>query len=211
MNTVDSVQDAQLSQAGDDYEDKYRPDWVQEVNTVLERYGLRIRQILTWDDSIAAQVVYETDKYLKYYMTPRQPTEQKLYRLVYETLEVIDELEDTMNIFASSLFPYLNGEMIGDNEVTLTIKAVVNEELTSSRGTDVKPTVQFQERKKAWILNKSNAKLLAEEMGPETDNWRGRKVVLHAPWIEAFGKRMRSVRVKKVLPPASPNGSDEEE
>lgn len=206
---VDSVHDRQLAQAGDDYVDKYLPDWVNDINLFLANYGLSIRQLLTNSAGIAAQVVYQATSYTKYYMTPAQESEEALYRLVYETIEIITELEadDIMNIFSTPLFEYLSGEMLGENDVTLTIKEVKLEDLTNSRGTEKKPVVKFKERDKTWVLNRTNAKLLAESMGPETNDWIGSRVVLHAPMIDAFGKRMRSIRVKKILPTARKNGS----
>lgn len=205
---VDSVNDRRLAEAGDDYTDKYLPDWVSDINLFLANYGLHIRQLLTNSAGIAAQVVYRQTSYTKYYMTPFQATEEELYRLVYETIEILVDIDEDerMNIFSSALFPYLSGEMIGDGEVTLTIKDVVMEKLSNGKTTENKPVVKFKERDKGWVLNKSNAKALAEKLGAETDNWRGSRVVLHAPMIEAFGKQMRSVRAKKVIL-AAKNGS----
>jgi hypothetical protein len=121
---------------------------------------------------------------------------QELLAEVTEVLPTISE--DKMNIFGTSLFQYINGDMIGDKEVSKIIDRVVIEELSNGRDKADKPVVYFKDSKKGWVLNKSSARAIADVIGPETDNWRGASVVLTAEKIYAFGKQQNVIRVVRV-------------
>ncbi len=113
------------------------------------------------------------------------------------------DTENVMNIYSTDLFTYLAGDMIGANTITLTISGFSQEKMNSGRGGEqLKPCLHFKERSKLMVLNKTNAKMLAGELGPETDNWIGARVTIAAPVVDAFGKSARSLRVIKVEPPA---------
>jgi hypothetical protein len=59
----------------------------------------------------------------------------------------------------------------------LTIKAVKWEELHAPGGTITKPTVLFNEAKKALILNKTQAQQIAHVVGSEDfDDWPGHTI-----------------------------------
>ena len=107
-----------------------------------------------------------------------------------------------MNIYSTDLFKYLAGDMIGQNQVTLTIVSVSIEDMNSGKGgSQSKPCLHFKERDKMMVLNKTNATALAKELGPETDRWKGARITLEAPMIDAFGKQTRTLRITKVEPP----------
>lgn len=125
--------------------------------------------------------------------------------MLLDLISFFENSEEPMNIYSTDLFKYLAGDMIGQNQVTLTITAVSLEKMNSGRGGEqVKPCLHFQERDKVMVLNKTNAAAIAKELGPETDNWRGGRVTLSAPMIDAFGKQARSIRVTRVDPPDVP-------
>lgn len=109
-----------------------------------------------------------------------------------------------MNIFSTDLFKYLQGDMIGESRVKLTIANVTMEDIGGGGrgGTQSKPCLHFKEKDKTLILNKTNAVEIAQKLGPETDNWRGAVVTLVAPVIDAFGKQRRAVRIFEVQPAA---------
>ena len=146
----------------------------------------------------AVQFVFSPhESYEKYFCTRRS---RDFYALVAETISVLEVLP--VNIFSTALFEFLSGEMIGAKDVVLTIKDVEMQEMNNGKQEETKPVVTFQERDKKWVLNKTSARALADALGPETTAWQGRKVVLHAPVISAFGRTMRAIRVKSVLPAA---------
>lgn len=129
--------------------------------------------------------------------------------------DLCDSITDTImhlvegtnvNIFSSEMFEFLNGEMMPPDgrSITLTITKVVEETITSPRGESVKPIVSFAERKKRWILNKTAARKLAAQLGPETTNWIGASVELVGEMVKVGREQVRAVRVKSVSIPAQP-------
>ena len=120
-----------------------------------------------------------------------------------DLIAYFENVEDVMNIYSTDLFQYMAGDMIGQSTITLTIANVTMENMNSGKGgAQSKPCLRFKERDKLMVLNKTNAKTLAAILGPETDNWKGARVTIAAPIIDAFGKSARSLRVTDVQPPA---------
>ncbi len=124
-----------------------------------------------------------------------------LEALINEAIWTFDHTpkDSKMNIFSTELFQYISGDMIGSGSITLTIADVTMKSLSSQQGDETKPVVSFRDRDKELILNKTNARFLAKELGPETDNWRGMRIKLIAPEISAFGRMVRAVTINAVL------------
>ena len=115
----------------------------------------------------------------------------------FETVEEID----IMNIYSTDLFQFMAGDMLGQSTIALTIADVTMESMNSGKGgQQTKPCLRFKERSKLMVLNKTNAKTLAAILGPETENWKGARVTIAAPVIDAFGKSARSLRITDVQP-----------
>lgn len=130
-------------------------------------------------------------------------------------IDLCGSIEDTflhlvegtdVNIFASELFEFLSGEMMPPDgrSITLTITKVVEEKITSPRGEQVKPIVSFAERPKRLILNKTNARRIAAQLGPETANWVGAGLELVGEMVKVGREQVRAVRVKSVSIPNQP-------
>ena len=122
--------------------------------------------------------------------------------ILTDLIAYFENVEDVMNIYSTDLFTYMAGDMVGSSTITLTIANVTMENMNSGKGAQTKPCLRFQERDKLMVLNKTNAKTLAAILGPETDNWKGARVTIAAPIVDAFGKSARSLRVVDVQPPA---------
>jgi hypothetical protein len=73
----------------------------------------------------------------------------------------------------------------------LTIMSVTEEDM----GNRDKLVVSFVETPKRLPLNKTNAVQLSEELGDETDGWRGSKMVLGVEKTMFQGKRVDCIRV----------------
>jgi hypothetical protein len=179
------------------------------LNHLARRHDLEAVKVIQaiQGQGYAIQFVYrpaDNPSYEKWFVSVWRDDLGELFDMVRETLE-----SEEMNIFSTNLFEFLSGEMIGDKEITLTIQDVREEMIDSARGSDEKPVVSFVERKKKWVLNKTSARFLAETLGQETDNWRSHRVVLHAPYVVAFGRNVRALRIKDVLPPENSNGRRE--
>jgi len=143
----------------------------------------------------------DTDSCLQQRTAFGDVTDEVLQDLIvfFETVEEID----VMNIYSTDLFQYMAGDMIGQSTIVLTIADVTMESMNSGKGgQQTKPCLRFKERSKLMVLNKTNAKTLAAILGPETENWKGARVTIAAPVVDAFGKSARSLRVTDVQPPA---------
>lgn len=79
---------------------------------------------------------------------------------------------------------------------TLTIKSVELVDLEDDRGkTSKKGVIYFRETEKGLIVNKTNAILMAGMWGPETDDWVGHRLTLHAVQVQFGRERVLGVRV----------------
>lgn len=83
---------------------------------------------------------------------------------------------------------------LGDKKrVVLEIDRVEMEKM--GQPPEEKPVLYFKKAKRGLVLNKTNAYTIADMYGPETDNWKGKPVVLTVDTIYAFGEQMDVIRV----------------
>jgi hypothetical protein len=102
-----------------------------------------------------------------------------------------------MNIYKSSLFPFIQGDSLVGKPVTLTMKAVKMELVPTKPGeADEKPVLYFKESSKGLILNKTNAKTIAQLYGGETNDWTGKPIELYSERVKAFGQWFNAVRCR---------------
>lgn len=76
--------------------------------------------------------------------------------------------------------------------VDVIIEAVTTEVFENGE----KPVVTFRGRKKALVLNKTNAYAIGEEHGDDTDRWIGKRITLYPARVEYRGKFVDSIRVR---------------
>ena len=67
-------------------------------------------------------------------------------------------------------------------------------------GDDTKPVLYFQGKQKGIVLNKTNAMVIAQMYGPETDGWFGKPVTLISVWTDFQGKAVQAIRIKPAFP-----------
>ena len=60
---------------------------------------------------------------------------------------------------------------------------------------DTKPVLHFKDIEKKLILNKTNWKSLALCHGPDSDQWKGKRVVLRLVEVSAFDKTVDAIRI----------------
>lgn len=98
------------------------------------------------------------------------------------------------------LFPgrFIKSAQFNGRDVTMTIKAVVLEELEGIRGKQQKGIVSFEERPLQWVLNRTNASALKAMFGRETNGWVGKRVTLYpAPFRDlATDEETTAIRVR---------------
>lgn len=100
-----------------------------------------------------------------------------------------------MNI--DSAFPsnYLKASDLGDKSPVVTIDRIEVEPIGRDR--EMKPVIYFQGKEKGLVLNKTNAKKIAELTGSkDTDDWTGCQVRIYATETEFGGETVECIRVK---------------
>jgi hypothetical protein len=117
-----------------------------------------------------------------------------------------------MNI--DSAFPsnYLKASDLADKSPVVTIDRIDIEPI--GRDKEMKPVIYFQGKEKGLVLNKTNAKKIAELTGSkDTDDWTGCQIRIYASQTEFSGEMVECVRVKaagaqkaqtKPAPPPEP-------
>lgn len=104
-----------------------------------------------------------------------------------------------MNINSAYPSNYLKSADIIGHRVTVTMSHVAIEDV----GDDHKPVLYFQGKEKGMVLNKTNAAMIAEITGSdETEDWKGKAVVLHVAKVDFQGKRVDAIRVDHPAPGA---------
>ena len=100
-----------------------------------------------------------------------------------------------MNI--DSAFPsnYLKASDLGDKSPVVTIDRIEVEPI--GRDKEMKPVIYFQGKEKGLVLNKTNAKKIAELTGSkDTDDWAGCQVRIYATETEFGGETVECIRIK---------------
>ena len=100
-----------------------------------------------------------------------------------------------MNI--DSAFPsnYLKASDLGDKAPLVTIDRIEFESI--GRDKEMKPVIYFQGKEKGVVLNKTNAKKIAELLGSkDTDDWTGCQIRLYASQTEFAGEMVDCIRIK---------------
>ena len=87
----------------------------------------------------------------------------------------------------------------GRDDVTMTIKSIGIEEMRAQDDSTVKKPVLFFENSKTGkglVLNKTNARAIADKNGSNTDGWIGKKITIFPTTCMAFGKEVECLRIK---------------
>lgn len=115
-----------------------------------------------------------------------------------------------MNI--DSAFPsnYLKASDLGDAQPTVTIERIEVEPI--GRNKEIKPVLYFAGKEKGLVLNKTNAKKIAELTGSkDTDDWSGCQVRIYATETEFGGETVECIRVKAAGKAVKPKSKPVEE
>ena len=94
---------------------------------------------------------------------------------------------------------YISAADLHGRDVRLRIKSVRVEELKMQGGrTKKKPVIAFEKAKLKWVVNKTNAEMIAKHHGTNPAEWVGECVTLY-PTTTQFGKE--TVECVRVRPP----------
>lgn len=82
------------------------------------------------------------------------------------------------------------------NDVTMTIKRVVIEEIGQGQDKDERVVIYFREIDKGMVANKTNCLAIERQHGGETDNWIGKHITLGPDQTSYQGKPTDCIRVR---------------
>lgn len=97
-----------------------------------------------------------------------------------------------MNV--TELYPstYLKAADLGGTRHHLTISKV---ELADVGSGEMKPVIHFLHKDRGLVLNKTNAFIIAEAYGVNTDSWPGKSITLYSHQVNFQGKIVDGVAV----------------
>lgn len=129
-----------------------------------------------------------------------------------------------MNINAAFPSDYVRASVDLEGRHPVVVLSVGLEEFGQAR--DRKPVVRFAHYRdgmdlaapsllpaaaKRLVLNKTNAEVIVQRYGPETDDWPGALLILSSHQVRSpAGGTTTGVRVEAPEPPATPRPSEEE-
>jgi hypothetical protein len=96
------------------------------------------------------------------------------------------------NINDSFPSKYLKASDIEGNPI-VTIASIRFEEVGKDK--DMRPIMYFQGEDKGIVLNKTNATNISKLYGDETDDWRGKEVMLGTTFVDFNGQSVEAIRV----------------
>lgn len=106
-----------------------------------------------------------------------------------------------MNI--SEAFPskYLKSADLQGRVAKLKIASIGYEQI----GTDNRIVMYFQGKERGMVLNKTNARTIADQFGDDTDQWIGGEIELFSMKVDMQGRMVDGLRVRVPPPrPAAP-------
>jgi hypothetical protein len=107
-----------------------------------------------------------------------------------------------MGLNINEMFPskWLKAEDFaeGENKV-LTIKDIKYQTLGQGAKAEDKPVVEFREDK-PLVLNKTNAHVIAQLYGGDTDAWIGKRITAYTMDVDSFGDIVRAIRIRNAIP-----------
>jgi hypothetical protein len=141
---------------------------------------------------VALLFVYERESSAHYFTTGYF---NSLRRAIAYSRAIFINEDIEMNIFKSTkLFPNIRGVMLKEKRITLTMSGKAN--IVELRdGADARCEISFTDHEKTAVINRTQLLILADIYGPETEDWKGKPVVLYGEEGEWFGRHSWGIRV----------------
>ena len=98
----------------------------------------------------------------------------------------------------TSAYPskYLKESDLSGREVPCVIDRVTVEDVGGPSDPEEKPVVYFVGKNKGMVLNKTNSMYIANKYGEETDDWKGKTIIIHPDTTMFQGKMVACLRVR---------------
>lgn len=114
-----------------------------------------------------------------------------------------------MGININSAFPsnYIKAADLQGRNVRCKIDRVLMEEV----GSDRKPVMYFSGKEKGLVLNRTNAAVIADTYGEDTDDWVGGEVELFSAKVLFQNKMVDAIRLSVPKNAAKPTPKPKEE
>jgi arabinogalactan endo-1,4-beta-galactosidase len=105
-----------------------------------------------------------------------------------------------MTMQISTAFPseYLRAADLQGKQVRVVIDRVELREVGNDG--EHKPVLFFKDKDKGVVLNKTNATVIADAYGDDTDDWGGQDVVLFSAIVSFQGKNVNAIRLRVPTP-----------
>lgn len=97
-----------------------------------------------------------------------------------------------MNIEEAFPGNYIKAADLKGRDASVTIAAVEFEQV----GDGSKPVVYFRNKDRGLVLNKTNARVIADIYGPETDNWISQPITIYPTRTDYQGKMVDAIRIR---------------
>ena len=85
-------------------------------------------------------------------------------------------------------------------KVKLTIDRA---EVVEFKDNTKKLAIMFKGKEKGLVLNKTNAQLISEQYGGDSDGWNGKEVSIYPTTTDFGGERVECIRVEQFVPEAT--------
>lgn len=97
-----------------------------------------------------------------------------------------------MNVNEAFPSKYVKAADLQGNIVKVSINHLTYEKI----GNDQKLVMYFRGREKGLVLNKTNAMVIAQQFGDDTDNWTGADIELFSAMTTFNGQPVEAIRVR---------------
>jgi hypothetical protein len=91
---------------------------------------------------------------------------------------------------------YIKSEDLRGLRISVTIMAVSMEDMGQNDG--FKPILRFVGKEKGMVLNRTNANLLTDAWGQDTDRWVSKKIELYAHTMQFQGRNVQGLAVQPL-------------
>ena len=88
---------------------------------------------------------------------------------------------------------YLKAADLNDQNVNVTMSHVDMEDVGDA---EKKPVLYFNGKQKGVVLNKTNGRVISHAYGDETEDWRGKTLILYPAMVDFRGDMVEAIRVR---------------